>query len=147
MHPYDFNRGRCLIWYEGACNGAHTMQFPEEVASWLGDSDLPTTIIWDGVPWHGNKLVQQKATEFKFTLRPLPGNSPDLNPIEGLWKWMRENVAQHHCYKTTREFLDACKAFIDRINKDTDGVVKRLWQKFEMSPGVRKTPGLIGIPV
>ena len=25
-------------------------------------------------------------------LIPLPSYSPDLNPIEGLWKWMREDV-------------------------------------------------------
>ncbi|MCB0198496.1 MAG: transposase [Anaerolineae bacterium] len=28
-------------------------------------------------------------------MMPLPGYSPDLNPIEGLWKWMREEVTQH----------------------------------------------------
>ena len=43
---------------EGACNGEHTVQFLEKLAAWLGD-DVPTTIIWDGAPWHRNKTVQQ----------------------------------------------------------------------------------------
>jgi hypothetical protein len=48
----------------------------------------------------------------------LPGYSPDLNPIECLWKWMREEVTQNHCYNTMRELFDACKSFIGRINLD-----------------------------
>ena len=51
-----------------------------------------------------------------FTITPLPGYSPDLNPIEGLWKWMREDVTKTHCYATMRQLFLACKAFIDRIN-------------------------------
>ena len=129
---YDFSRGRCFIWNEGACNGEHTVQFLEKPAAWLGDKDVLTTIIWDGAPWQRNKTVQQKATELKLTLQRLPGYSPDLNPIEGLWKWMREDVTQHFCYPTMRELFDACKAFIDRINQDADAVVKRLWSKFEL---------------
>ena len=100
--------------------------------------DRPTTIIWDGAPWHRNKTVQQKATELKLTLQRLPGYSPDLNPIEGLWKWMREDVTQQYCYHTMRELFDACKAFIDRINQDADAVVKRLWAKFELDPEYEK---------
>lgn len=135
---YDFSKGQCFIWNEGACNGEHTVQFLEKLAVWLGDSDMPTTIIWDGAPWHRNKTVQQKATELKLTLQRLPGYSPDLNPIEGLWKWMREDVTQQYCYHTMRELFDACKAFIDRINQDADAVVKRLWAKFELDPEYEK---------
>ena len=111
---------------------------PEKLAAWLGYKDVPTIIIWDGAPWHRNKTVQQKATELKLTLQRLPGYSPDLNPIEGLWKWMRVDVTQQFCYPTMRELFDACKAFIDRINQDADAVVKRLWSKFELDPEYEK---------
>ncbi|MCB0127218.1 MAG: transposase [Caldilineaceae bacterium] len=56
--------------------------------------------IWDGGPCHRAKIVQAAAAELGFTLIALPGYSPDLNPIEGLWKWMREDVTHHHCYST-----------------------------------------------
>lgn len=135
---YDFSTGQCFIWNEGACNGEHTVQFLERLSSWLGASDRPTIIIWDGAPWHRNKIVRQKAAELKLTVQPLPGYSPDLNPIEGLWKWMREDVTQHHCHTTMRELFDACKAFVDRINKDADAVIKRLWPKFELDPAYEK---------
>ena len=43
-------------------------------------------LIWDGAPWHQTKRVQAVALELGFTVITLPGYSPDLNPIEGLWK-------------------------------------------------------------
>ena len=64
----------------------------------------------------------------------VPGCSPDLNPIEGLWKWMREEVTQYHSYPTMRDLFQACKDFIDRVNLDSNALVKRLWPKLELDP-------------
>jgi hypothetical protein len=44
---------------------------------------------------HRAKSVQATAAALGFTLVPLPGYSPDLNPIEGLWKWMRDQVTKN----------------------------------------------------
>ena len=68
----------------------------------------------------------------------LPGYSPDLNPIEGLWKWMREEVTRNHCHNTMRELFDACKAFVDRINADPVQLISRLWPKLELDPDFEK---------
>jgi transposase len=95
-------------------------------------------IIWDGAPWHRAHLVRDTAAELGFTLLPLPAYSPDLNPIEGLWKWMREEVTRNHCYHTMRELFDACKAFIARINTDPQAIISRLWPKFELDPEFEK---------
>jgi hypothetical protein len=121
-----------LIWNEGNCNQAHTIQFLPRLAAWLGPLDDPVLLLWDGAPWHKAKAVQEAAAELGFILRPLPGYSPDLNPIEGLWQWLREEVTHHHCYLTLCELFDACKAFIDRINADPDQLLARLWPKFEL---------------
>ncbi|MEA3338132.1 MAG: hypothetical protein U9R25_19770, partial [Chloroflexota bacterium] len=43
--------------------------------------------------------------------------------IEGLWKWLREEVTQQHCYKTMRDLFLACKAFIERINLDPVAII------------------------
>ncbi len=135
---YNFTDGQCFIWNEGNCNTEHTIAFLERVADWLGDTDHPIVIIWDGAPWHRAASVRGRAHELGFQIIPLPGYSPDLNPIEGLWKWMREEVTQHYSYKTMRELFDACKAFIERINQDPDALIKRLWPKFELDPEYEK---------
>ena len=135
---YDFTIGQCFIWNEGSCNKEHTVCFLEHLAQWLGDSSMPVVIIWDGAPWHRAKVVQAAAARLGFLLCPLPGYSPDLNPIEGLWKWMREEVTQNHCYESMRALFDACKAFIARINAAPEALVARLWPKFELDPDFEK---------
>jgi len=40
---------------------------------------------------------KEAAAAQGFTILPLPGYSPDLDPIERLWQWMREDVTQNHC--------------------------------------------------
>jgi len=136
---YNFTDGQCFIWNEGNCNKEHTTTFLERVADWLGDTgQRRVVIIWDGASWHRAAVVQQKIATLGFELVSLPGYSPDLNPIEGLWKWLREEVTQQHCYKTMRELFLACKAFIERINLDPQAIIQRLWPKFELDPEFEK---------
>lgn len=135
---YDFTSGKCFIWNEGGCNGNNTIKFLHHLSAWLGALTTPTVVIWDGASCHTAKVVQAEAARLGFTIVPLPGYSPDLNPIEGLWKWMREDVTRNHCYASTRELFDACKAFIDRINTDPFATIKRLWPKLELDPDFEK---------
>ena len=135
---YNFTEGQCLIWNQGNCNKEHSVAFLDQVAAWLGATKRRVVIIWDNASWHKAGIVQQKATALGFHLVPLPAYSPDLNPIEGLWKWLREDVTQHHCYDTLSDLFQACKAFIERINLDPDGIVKRLWPKFDLDPEYEK---------
>ena len=135
---YDFSQGRCLIWHYGKCNGEHTVKFLKRLADWLGTDERQTIIIWDGAPYHRAKIVQACAAQLGFTLLPLPGYSPDLNPIEGLWRWMRQEVTQHFCHDTLSDLFDDCLAFIDQINLDPNRIVTRLWPKFELDPDHEK---------
>ena len=135
---YDFSCGRCFIWTGGKCNGENTIHFLHQLTAWLGPLDKPVFIIWDGAPCHRAKPVQAAAADMDVTLVPLPGYSPDLNPIEGLWKWMREDVTYNHCYDSVRELFDACKHFIERINCDPRNVIKRLWPLMDLDPDYEK---------
>lgn len=135
---YDFNRGACFIWNEGNCNQENTVRFLHHLVAWLGEVTCPVVIIWDGAPWHRARLVRDTAADLGLTLLPLPAYSPDLNPIEGLWHWMREEVTRNHCYNSMRELFDACKAFIERINTDPQAIITRLWPKFELDPEFEK---------
>ncbi len=135
---YDFARGQCFIWQQGNCNKETTVHFLHHLAEWLGDVSLPVVLIWDGAPWHRAQIVQAAAHQLGLTLLPLPGYSPDLNPIEGLWKWLRQEVTQHHCYATMRELFLACQAFVQRINQSPEQVISRLWPKFDLDPTYEK---------
>lgn len=135
---YDFAQGRCFIWHDGACNQEQTVTFLHQLAAWLGDMTMPIVLIWDGAPWHRATKVQQAAASLGYTINSLPGYSPDLNPIEQLWKWMRTEVTQHHCYADTHALFAACLAFVTQINAEPDTLVTRLWPKFDLDPEYEK---------
>jgi transposase len=135
---YDFSDGRTFIWHEGKCNGANTIHFLQRLSTWLGQSKRQVVIIWDGASYHRSKIVRAAAEKLDFEIVPLPGYSPDLNPIEGLWKWMREEVTQNHCHLTMYQLFLDCIAFIDSINQDPDSIIRRLWPKFDLDPEFEK---------
>jgi transposase len=135
---YDFSQGQVLIWQEGKCNSEHTVQFLRRLVAWLDKPDRQLIIIWDGAPWHRSQLVRTQAQQLGIHLIQLPGYSPDLNPIEGLWKWMREEVTQHFCHASLHHLFCDCKAFVERINLDPLAMIARLWPRFDLDPDYDK---------
>lgn len=131
---YDFAHGRCFLWQNGQFHSDNTIAFLQELANWLDVQEQTVYIILDGAPWHRSQKVAEAATKLGFTLVRLPAYSPDLNPIEGLWKWMREEVTQLHCHPSLRALGEACDQFINRINLEPNLLLKRLWPKFDLDP-------------
>lgn len=137
---YDFSNGQCLLWHQENCNSETTVAFLHHLAQqWPHQPNQQTLIIWDGASWHSRAdIVRATAEDLGFMLIQLPSYSPDLNPIEGLWKWMREELTQHHCYKYLYLLERACFDFIDRINLDPEAIITRLWPKFDLDPVYEK---------
>lgn len=132
---YDFSNGQCFIWHNGACNGDNTIAFLDQLKLWLGDDLSDVLIIWDGASYHHRCAeVKRHLDQLGLAFAPLPAYSPDLNPIEGLWKWMREDLTQQHCFKYLYQLERACLDFIDRINLDPQAIITRLWPKFALNP-------------
>jgi transposase len=137
---YNFANGQCFLWQSDRFQSDNTVAFLQELAQWL-DVDVENKtvyIILDGAPWHRSKKVMAAAAQLGFTLVRLPGYSPDLNPIEGLWKWLREEVTQLHCHPTLQALAEACQNFIERINLEPNLLIKRLWPKFDLDPDFEK---------
>jgi len=135
---YDFTTGQALIWHEGKCNGENTAKFLQRMVDWKGTSPHRLLIIWDGASWHRSQKVQAQAKKLGIELFQLPAYSPDLNPIEQLWRWMREDVTQNFCHDTLHDLFVACHAFIARINQDPLAMIKHLWPKFQLDPDYEK---------
>lgn len=139
---YDFTAGRCFLWQDGKCNGEQTIHFLRQLATWLAkdapQAHPPVVIIWDGASYHKSQPVRAEAQRLGLDILPLPAYSPDLNPIEGLWKWLREEVTQLHCHQTLNDLLLTCLGFIDSINQQPEQIITRLWPKFELDPDYEK---------
>lgn len=48
----------------------------------------------DGAPCHTARSVKQFLQDKNVPLLPWPGNSPDMNPIENVWKMVKKEVAK-----------------------------------------------------
>ena len=74
-------------------NGARYWQILEEKLELFMHQHGTTHFLQDGAPCHKSKLVsawfQQPPA---IQLIDWPGNSPDLNPIENCWSWMKTQL-------------------------------------------------------
>jgi transposase len=68
-------------------------------------------IILDQSGYHTSGKVVKAAKEREIVLHFLPPYSPNLNPIERLWKVMNEYVRNNRYFKTAREFRHDIMAF------------------------------------
>jgi transposase len=49
-------------------------------------------VIWDGSPIHRSKAIRKYLAEgaaARLLLEPLPGYAPELNPDEGIWRYLK----------------------------------------------------------
>jgi transposase len=51
-----------------------------------------THFLHDGAPCHASKRVKNFLADKPFQVIDWPGNSPDLNPIENCWNYMKEKL-------------------------------------------------------
>jgi len=133
---YFYNEGQVRMWPYPRANGEHTVDVLRRLRAEVPDGTL--TVIWDGAPYHRAKTVWAVAAGLDITLVPLPGYSPDLMPVEPLWRWLREDVTYHHCHATAEDLIRRVAAFEARINQNPCDVADRLWVKDHLNPEEEK---------
>jgi hypothetical protein len=76
----------------------------EEIAKVIPPS-RHAVILLDRASWHTTlKLDLPK----NISLLPLPAVSPELNPIEQVWRWLREHELSNRVFKNYNDIVDAC---------------------------------------
>jgi transposase len=133
---YLYNEGRVRLWPYARANGEHTIAVLHRLRAEIPDGAL--IVIWDGAPYHRAKAVWAAAASLGITLVPLPGYSPDLMPVEALWRWLREDVTYHHCHATAEDLTQRIVAFEVQVNQEPCIVADRLWVKDHLDPEEEK---------
>ena len=73
-------------------------------------------VVMDGAGWHQKGMV----VEFdNLTIIRLPPYSPELNPIEQVWQWLRQHTLANCCFNGYEDILEQCT---------------RAWNDFIMEP-------------
>ena len=100
-------------------------------------------VFCDNASYYRNGKVKLHLATSKIELHFLPPYSPNLNPIERLWKWMRECVMYNTYYEHFEDFKEGVFGFFDLITnvkpESYFGTIFRSRVRDKFSP--------IGIPV
>ena len=70
----------------GSANGAGMQTFLEAFAKTIA-IDEHVALVLDGAGWHSGKTLRVPCN---ITLVPLPPYSPELNPVERVWLYLKE---------------------------------------------------------
>lgn len=96
----DYFTGRFFSkGHEGKLNGESYVDFLKEV---LSKTKKHIVLIQDGAPYHKGKIVKDffKKHANRITVYQLPSYSPDFNPIEKLWKKIKEKGTHLNYFPT-----------------------------------------------
>jgi hypothetical protein len=89
-----------------------------ELRAFLGGQKA--TLVWDGLPAHRSKVMGAwlGCQRHWLVVEPLPGYTPDLNPVEGLWSNLKGVELVNLAGDTLGEVIAAAERGIQRI-RDT----------------------------
>ena len=86
------------------CNTQAMRWHLEEISSQVAPG-AHAVLILDQAGWHTTKKL---AVPDNITLLALPPRSPELNPVENIWQFMRDNWLSNRVFKSYDEILALC---------------------------------------
>jgi transposase len=85
-------------------------------------------MVLDNARIHHARLIQPflEENQNRLELVFLPPYSPEMNLIEGLWKWLKSAVIYNVFHKSVQDIRKHVQAFISSINQMPETVIDRL---------------------
>jgi transposase len=94
-------------------------EFLDRFAATIGEHDHVVMML-DRAGWHGSGNLRVPDN---ITLEPLPAYSPELNPVERVWLYLKQRFLSHRLHADYEAILEAaCEAWnrlkneVGRIN-------------------------------
>lgn len=122
----DYETGKVICTEEERYDARAFHRFLQRIVK-----EYPTgkiVIILDNAKIHHAKLLDSFLEDYKdrLELMFLPPYSPNLNLIEGLWKWLKNDVINNVFYENVYDIVFAVRGFIQRINNELHITIDRL---------------------
>jgi len=122
-----------LIWQDfDTINAKSAVEFLRQIECAHSTAKV-IHLIWDRASYHMAKDVQEYLVSSKIKVHYLPPRSPNLNPIERLWKIMHEHVSNNRTYMKFQDFKDNLfRFFNDTVPIIYDELVNRITDNFQV---------------
>jgi transposase len=88
-------------WVNSEAMSVHLAEIGRQV-----DAGSHAVLVCDGAGWH--QTGQRLTVPPNVTLLRLPPYSPELNPIENVWEYLRGNQLSRRVWQTYDEIVQAC---------------------------------------
>lgn len=129
------NLSRAVIeQYSMTVNGDSIVDFLQKVKAAYSDKQT-IHLILDGAGYHRSAQVKEMAESLNIQLHYLPPYSPNLNPIERLWKVMNKHVRNNQYFSSAKEFRQKIGLFfsetLPNIATSLDSVINDRFQLFK----------------
>jgi hypothetical protein len=102
-------------------------------------------LVLDGAAWHTSPKLRVPDN---ISLLPLPRYSPELNPVENVWEFLRANFLSHRVWDGYDAIVDACRDAWNKLMRMPEQIASittrawaqvRIWGGWEMlTAGVQR---------
>lgn len=121
-------RTNCLFrLHEGSIKKEQVVEFLKALKTHL---QQPLLIIWDGLRAHRSRLVRDYVDSLNghIQLAFLPPYSPDLNPVEYLWAWLKRHALANYCPRNLTELNVATRNKLKSAQK-RPSIIAACWMQ------------------
>ncbi len=94
------------------CNTEVMAEHLQEISHAV-DPGANAVLILDQAGWHGSAKL---AIPANITLLPLPPRSPELNPVENLWQFMRDNWLSDRVFTSYDDIVVHCSEAWNKLD-------------------------------
>jgi transposase len=87
-------------------------------------------VVLDGAGWH--KTGGRLTVPDNISLLVLPPYAPELNPVENVWQYLRQNFLAHRVFEGYEQIVDACRDAWNRFANNPEivkSITSRQWGK------------------
>ena len=85
----------------------------------VGDAGVRRRLlIWDNAPPHQARVARDATEALGVEIVKLPFRSPELNPLEDLWRSLKAVVAANRAYESVDELTERAVDYFDELSED-----------------------------
>jgi transposase len=116
--------------YDGAVKSAQIVEFLKALRAHLRRKLL---IVWDGAAQHKGRIVRQylDSTKGAVQMALLPGYTPDLNPVEYLWAWLKRHALANFCPRSLHELKTTARAKL-KSGQRRRSIITACWKQSDL---------------
>jgi DDE superfamily endonuclease len=116
--------GLVLPYANTEAMGLHLAEISREVTP-----GAHAVVVLDGAGWHGTPALR---TPENLTLLPLPRYSPELNPVENVWEYLRQNYLSLRVWPDDAAIVETCCTAWNALMREPDriaSITRRDWAR------------------